>query len=54
MQNNCRFEGISYQFLLARALNRLTDDAAQFQKLGNPIACFVLSITRLRKFLQMN
>jgi len=54
MQNNRSLQRISDLLLLTCALNRLTDYATQLQKLRNLIARFVMSILRLRKFLQMN
>src|SRR6478672_13539508 len=54
MQYDGRFQGVTYQLLLARLLDRLPDDASQLQQfgylsgsLGRPRSC-------LRKFLQMD
>ena len=47
MQNNRGLEGVSDQFLLTRALDRLSDHAAQFQKLGNLSARLIMPILHL-------
>ena len=44
MQNDRCLESVPDQLLLPRLLDRLTDYTAQFQKLGNLIACLMPSM----------
>ena len=48
MQNDRCLERVADQFLLTRVLNRLSDHAAQSQKLDNLSARLLISILRLR------
>lgn len=54
MQNNRGLESVSDQFLLTRALNRLSDHAPQFQKLRNLHARLIMSILRLGQLPQVD
>ena len=47
MQNNRSLESVSDHFFLARALDRLSDHAAQSQKLGNLSARLIMPILHL-------
>jgi len=54
MQDNRSLESISDQFLLASVLDRLSDHAAQFQKLGNLSARPIMSILGLGQLEQVD
>jgi len=54
MQDNRSLESISDQSLLARVLDRLSDHAAQFQKLGNLSARPIMSILGLGQLEQVD
>ena len=54
MQDNRSLESVSDQFLLARVLNRLSDHAAQFQKVGNLSARPILAILGFGQFEQVD
>jgi len=54
IQQDPRFQRVANQFFLARPLDRLSNRAAQSQKIFNLIDCFPAPILRLREFLHMN
>lgn len=54
MQNNRSLESVSDHFFLARALDRLSDHCAQFQKVGNLSARPVTSTLGLGQLEQMD